>query len=197
MPIKINPRRIPGRWRLGYALDLHTTSSIFQGHDEYGHPMFETTRSEAGELLYELKYRGDPSGVADLVEAAAGHLQGWAVPLDVVVAVPPSKHRAIQPVHLLGTGIAKRLGVPFRHDIVYRTRELPELKSVYDYDERLRLLAGAHATVPDSVLGQRVLLFDDLYRSGASMNAIAELLYNHGGAADIVALTITQTRSNR
>lgn len=40
--------------------------------------------------------------------------------------------------------------------------------------------------------GQLVLLFDDLYRSVASMN-----LYRQWGAADVVALTITQTRSNR
>jgi len=39
-------------------------------------------------------------------------------------------------------------------------------------DERLRLLEGAHTVKASVVRGQKVLLFDDLYRSGATMNAI-------------------------
>jgi len=42
-----------------------------------------------------------------------------------------------------------------------------------------------------------VLLFDDLYRSGATMNAIAAALLDEGGAADVFALAITRTRSKR
>ena len=49
---KFNPRRIYGRWHEGFALDLHTLGSTFMGHDEFGHPRFETQRSEIGELLY-------------------------------------------------------------------------------------------------------------------------------------------------
>lgn len=41
----------------------------------------------------------------------------------------------------------------------------------------------------------KILLFDDLYRSGATMNAITEVLYDEGYADDIYALTITRTRS--
>jgi competence protein ComFC len=47
-----------------------------------------------------------------------------------------------------------------------------------------------------AVKGKCLLLFDDLFRSGATMNAITQSLYEHG-AADVFALTITQTRSNR
>lgn len=59
----IHPRQIPGRWRLGYALDLHTVSSTFLGYDDLGHATFDTRRSEIGELLYRLKYSGDQSVV--------------------------------------------------------------------------------------------------------------------------------------
>jgi len=40
-------------------------------------------------------------------------------------------------------------------------------------------------------------LFDDLYRSGATMDAITTALYEQGKAADVFALTITRTRSFR
>ena len=71
------------------------------------------------------------------------------------------------------------------------------MKDVRDFDERLRLLDGAHAVDAPVVQRRRVLLFDDLFRSGATMNAIAAALYDEGRAEDVVALTITRTRSNR
>jgi predicted amidophosphoribosyltransferase len=80
---------------------------------------------------------------------------------------------------------------------VKRTKELPQLKNVYDLDERLKLLEGAHSVDKASGQGRKVLLFDDLYRSGATMNAITTLLYDEGEARDVVALTITRTRSNQ
>jgi predicted amidophosphoribosyltransferase len=46
------------------------------------------------------------------------------------------------------------------------------------------------------VQSKNVLLFDDLFRSGATMNAIAAELRDNGGLADLFALTITRTRSN-
>src|SRR4051794_38037873 len=55
--MKIDPVQVQGAWRLGWALDVHTTSSEFLGYDQNGHPQFDTTRSPLGELLYQLKYR--------------------------------------------------------------------------------------------------------------------------------------------
>ena len=56
--MKIDPVQVQGAWRLGWALDVHTTSSEFLGYDQNGHAQFNTTRSPLGELLYQLKYRG-------------------------------------------------------------------------------------------------------------------------------------------
>ena len=51
-------RKILGKWKEGFSLDLHTLSSVFIGDDEFGHPRFDTRRSEIGELLYKLKNWG-------------------------------------------------------------------------------------------------------------------------------------------
>ena len=191
----VHAMRIPGRWRDGYALDYHTLSSTCLGDDEFGHPMFDTKRSEVGELLYRLKYQSDQSTIPEIVDAAATFVTSWNPGVEVVVPVPASRARALQPVLLLGDALAKRLKIPFLPDCVAKVREVPELKNVYEYDERLRLLAGAHAVDPARVQGRRILLFDDLYRSGATMNAITALLYDQGAAPDVFALTITRTRS--
>lgn len=78
---------------------------------------------------------------------------------------------------------------------VKRIKPLPELKDVYEYDARVKLLLTAHAVDRAATVEQRILLFDDLFRSGATMNAITTALYEDGQAGEVFALTITRTRS--
>jgi len=197
MTVTVHPIKIPGRWRDGYALDHHTVSSTYLGDDEFGHAQFETKRSDIGELLYRLKYKSDASTVTSIVETVASFIDAWKPGVGLIVPVPPSRPRAFQPVLVLADALAKRLGLPCAPTCVARTRDVPELKNVYDYNERISLLADAHRVDKAQVQGRKILLFDDLYRSGATMNAIAAALYDHGGAADVFALTITKTRSNQ
>lgn len=195
---RINPKKLQGRWTDGFALDIHTISSVPIGEDEYGHQQFQTTRSEMGELLYRLKYQGDTAVVGEIVETAGTFVKAWkeAEGIQLLIPVPPSKARKPQPVLLVADALAAKLGIPCDTEAVKKVQETPELKNVFDYDERLRLLAGAHAIDPARSAGRSVLLFDDLYRSGATMNSIAGALLDSGKAAKVVALTLTRTRRN-
>ena len=65
----MNPMKIPGRWREGYVLDFHTLGSTYLGDDESGYPVFDTKRTELGDLLCRLKYRSDVAVLEDLVPA--------------------------------------------------------------------------------------------------------------------------------
>lgn len=190
------PRRILGKWREGFSLDLHTLSSVFVGYDEFGHSRFDTKRSEIGELLYALKNKADQRTVPELVHAAERLLREWNPPVQILVPVPPSTRRAVQPVLVLARAIGERLGMPVV-DCVTRTRDIPQLKNIYDLDERAKLLDGLHAVDESATRGRTVLLFDDLFRSGATMNAITTELYERGKATDVFAFTITRTRSNQ
>jgi competence protein ComFC len=193
--VKFQARTIIGAWRSGYALDLHTLTSTYVGDDEYGHPRFDTRRSELGDLLYQLKYNSDRTTVEKIAEAAAAFLGQWKPGIDLLVPVPPSTARSAPPVALIAQSLSQRIGVPVI-DCVKRIRDVQQLKDVSDLDERLKLLEGLHAVDKGAVNGRGVLLFDDLYRSGATLNAITKALYE-GGAKEVFALTITRTRSNR
>lgn len=177
----IKPQKIVGNWAQGFALDLHSSSSEFLGHDEYGHPMFTTVRTEVGEALYKLKDSQDPNEVARLAATAAAFVKTWRCGADLVVPVPASKRRKVAPVLLVGQRVAAILGVEFAPEAVKRTKQLPELKNVVDFGERQKLLAGAHSVDAAAVKGRGVLLFDDLFRSGATMNAVTDAL-KKGGA---------------
>ena len=188
-------RLIQGAWKQGYALDLHTLNSTFLGYDEYGHARFDSTRSEVGELLYRLKY-GQDASAADEIAQTARHLLGrWKLEVDMVVPVPPTSQRALQPVPVLARKIAQLMGVNYA-ECVTRVKDIAQLKKVTDLDQRAELLDGAHGVDAALTAGKSVLLFDDLFRSGATMNAITAALYEEGKAAAVYALTVTRTRSN-
>jgi predicted amidophosphoribosyltransferase len=192
----INPQKIEGKWLSGIALDFHTTSSTAIGVNEYGRTVFDTVRPELGELLYRLKYKGDQSAAPEIIATAASFLTPHLAKIDLMVPVPPSAARAVQPVILLANGIGAALGIPVVQCIT-TTRETAQLKEVTDPEKRNELVTGLYAVDAAHTAGKNILLFDDLFRSGATMNAITDVLMQHGHAAAVRVLTITRTRSNQ
>jgi predicted amidophosphoribosyltransferase len=131
MSIEVHPRKIRGKWKEGYALDLHTTSSTFVGYDGYGHPQFDTTRSELGELLYKLKYGTGTTAVETLAEAAVRFLQKkWPIEVDLIVPVPPSNTaRKRQPVLEVAKEISVRSGIKLCSSCIEKIKQTPQLKT--------------------------------------------------------------------
>jgi competence protein ComFC len=193
----INPVRISGKWHDGYALDEHTVRSTFIGYDEVGHALFATQRSPIGELLYRLKYRDDRAALRPLVETIATFVwDEWQIAPQWIIPVPPTRERRFQPVLALANQIGHDLNIPVWERAITKVRRTAELKNVYTYTERVKLLRGAYKMAKGSVRGDTILLFDDLYRSGATLNVLTDLLYDVGHAATVYALTVTKTRSH-
>lgn len=191
-----NPSKISGEWTSGFALDLHTVSSTYLGLNEAGHEVYDTQRSELGELLYRLKYRGDASAGDEIIKTVAGFINPRNLRSNLIVPVPPSGKRALQPVLLLAKGIGTALNLPIA-DCITTTRPPTEVKGVQDVERRKELLKGLYAVDPKITRGKNILLFDDLYRSGSTLNAITRLLLKEGEAEAVRVLTITRTRSNQ
>ncbi|WP_337288837.1 hypothetical protein [Candidatus Methylomirabilis sp.] len=89
--MQLNPRLLNGTWDDGRVLDRHVSSSEFIGYNEYGHPQFESTRTELGELLYKLKYRGDQSAITVIAQAACDFVRRWNPGIDIIVPASPSE----------------------------------------------------------------------------------------------------------
>lgn len=192
--LAINPEKISGKWIEGYALDLHMKSSEFAGYDSQGRAQFENVRTEVGEAVYQLKYGSrDVSEAARLAATAAGFIKRWKVKLDVIVPMPASKLRTVQPVHLVAKSIAALLSLELVDQAVTRNKQTPQLKNV-EPGEREKALAGAHQVDPKLLKGRSVLLFDDLFQTGATMNAVASIVRTKGGAAKVYALSLTRTK---
>jgi predicted amidophosphoribosyltransferase len=190
---KINPRKIDGPWADGRVLDLHSTGSEFLGHDEYGREQFDTRRTEVGELLYRLKYRSDASALDEIGAVAEKFIRSWRVAFDVIVPAPPTRARRVQPLHQIADELAKRFRVPVIKAVSKKAAGAAELKNLREYHEREAVLEGALTVDARSIGGKRVLLVDDLIRSGATLSAVARAL-NEAGVRTVFAFALTRTR---
>jgi predicted amidophosphoribosyltransferase len=109
---------------------------------------------------------------------------------DLLVPVPPSNTRSVQPVTPVVNGISARLGVPVCTDCLAKVKQTPQLKDIKDYDKRKEVLKDAFQANPDSCRGKNLLLFDDLHGSGATTGHIVEVL-KAAGARTVSLLTLT------
>jgi competence protein ComFC len=189
---KINPRQLKGPWLEGYALDVHSTGSEFLGYDEYGHEQFDTKRTDVGELLYRVKYKGDEAALAELADIMAEFVRSKGISSEIIVPVPPTRVRRVQPLSKIVAALGQRLRIPVISTAVKKSGG-EELKNLHAFEERRKVLENAISVDPRQVAGKRILLVDDLVRSGATIAAVAEQL-TAAGARAIHVLAATQTR---
>lgn len=187
---------LEGNWLSGKAYDLHTVASTYLGVDEFGHDRFDNKRSEMGELVYQLKYKADKSVLPKIVELIDGikGIEGF----DFLVPIPPTnKKRPFQPVELIAEALGQKRKVSVLTDLLDNSGD-EELKGVTDPVARNEMLQKAlQLKDGNRVTGKKVLLVDDLYRSGSTLRIATDLLYIEGKAANVCVLTMTKTRSNR
>ncbi len=198
--MNIDPKPIIGNWAHGWALDQHTVRSTSGISDGIGIPAFDTERSEIGEALYKLKYRGDRTQVEPIAQTVAGFVRGRSEleSIKAVLAVPPSDtRRSFQPVETLAARIGTLLGLPAPDDYLLKARQTQPLKGMTDKRLRRGELEGAFAVLDQRFANQHVLLFDDLFRSGETLKAVTVALLFEGNAAMVSVVTATSTRSNR
>lgn len=190
---KTNPRKIDGPWTDGRVLDLHSSGSEFLGHDEFGREQFDTHRTEVGELLYRLKYRNDASALDEIGAVAEKFFRSWRVSFDVIVPAPPTRTRRVQPLHQIADELSRRFEVPVAKVVSKKAAGAAELKNLREFHERQAVLQDALVVNGRAIAGKRVLLVDDLIRSGATLGAVATAL-TEAGAAIIYAFALTKTR---
>ncbi len=161
--VEINPLQIEGRWQSGAALDLHPTSSIPIGPNEFGHMQFETVRPEVAEQSYRLKNRGDVYAATPSIETSASFPSRHRGKFDGIVPVPPSHQRVVQPVVILAGGIGKALNVPLL-PCIGTIRPASQLENITDPEERKKHVESLYQVRVDQTRGRKFLLFDGLSR---------------------------------
>lgn len=178
---KDHPCQIPGPWQAGWALGFH---SSFQGSD--------WARSSVGELAFQLKYQGDFSAIDPLVEKmkrlVCAHPE--VAQVDAIIPVPASIQRQKDPVSSLARELASHLNLLFL-PVVTKSRKTEQQKQFRTLAQKKANVAGAFR-LQTPIRGKRLLVMDDLFDSGATLEEITRLL-KQAGAAKVNVLTITRT----
>lgn len=153
------------------------------------------TYSDTGEVLNEAKYRYKESAErllgAKLVKLVAGHPVLSRV--DAVCAIPASNaDRESRPDPAKNWVAAISDDLLIDATTITRTREV---KSQKDIENDVAALAAnqeqSMEAVPGEVAGRRVLIIDDMYGSGGTMQEANRAL-REAGAADVFSLVVAK-----
>ena len=188
-------QNLAGRWKGGWALDLHTLSSTINSDGSYNN-----IKSEIGEALFLLKYRNDSRQIDFLVNELVEFLKTRMVLkyLDVIIPVPASLQRESQPVYDICDKVGKLLDINTDFSFIEKIKETQQLKSIKDIEERKKIINNAfQVTDSNKYKNKKVLIIDDLYRSGTTLMELTHLLYDEAQVQNVYVVTLTKTRSNR
>jgi competence protein ComFC len=146
------------------------------------------------QAIHRLKYRGDigltETFTTKLVEMLVE--LGWNV--DMVTAVPLSrqrhKQRGYNQAALLGWPLAKALRVSYASQAIVRIRNTGTQVGL-SIRERQENVSGAFRADPHRVKGKKVLILDDVFTTGATMQACARS-FLEAGANSVFGLTLAR-----
>lgn len=194
--MEVQLKKLEGSWDLGYALHKHTLSSVYLGDDEYGHPRFDTTRSEPGESLYQLKYRGDWDQVKPLAAQVKKSLLPLFGKIGLIIPMPASTVRARQPVNEIATELGRLTDTPVFDNIIVKApapQGSPQLKNLHGREEKDAALQGRFSINP-AITNEgcwNALLLDDLFDTGATMDAVSKTLRTYKKINQVYAASLT------
>ncbi|WP_299553639.1 ComF family protein [uncultured Tateyamaria sp.] len=178
------------------TLDKHSLGSVVVGQYPNGRPIFDTTRTEIGEALFQLKYRNDYSQVKPLAKAVERQIVPLLGEIGLVIPAPASTVRARQPVSELASEVAHRIGVPCFNNLVVKSALVANagsLKNLTTKEEKVDALAGRFVLNKTITNEGRwnTLVVDDLYHTGATLEAVCATLAGYDKIGDIYVAALT------
>jgi len=147
--------------------------------------------------VHAFKYRGLRCLAAPLAELMIAQWHKGPLPADVIVPVPLHRRRLRERGYNQAALLARPLGaaidLPVREDWLVRTRATsPQVE--LDVAERKANVADAFLCQNgDAVAGRRVLLIDDVFTTGATLESCS-LALRQAGAQSVWAFTLGRAR---
>ena len=194
--MKNNIKKIAGNWEDGYALDKHLIKSTFLGHNEFGHPQFDNERTEVGESVFQLKYRSDYSQAPLLAHELKTHIIPKFPEIGFVIPAPASNDRDRQPVSEVASELAKSMNIPCFPEFLQKVKgdgPVVSLKNIKSKDEKIAALVNRfrkNLNISGSTQ-YNALIIDDLFDSGATMEAICSLVSSDKNVKNVYVAALT------
>ena len=131
-------------------------------------------RSEIGELEYRAKYNRDASAIDALAARCETVIRRLPYYRDAtgVCAVPPSPEKSFDLPSRLAVAVSERLGMRNLTNTIGWCSRKPSLKEV-PFNKKWDTLEQVDLGCGRDVAGQKIILIDDLYQSGITMQYVA------------------------
>lgn len=145
--------------------------------------------------IYQFKYRNRRVFAQYYAEQMAGQfadlLRKWQIEVIIPVPIHKSKRRkrGYNQAEVLAKELSGRLEVPMEAFAVRRVQKTNALKEM-NPSERRRALSGAFAVEDDWKPKKKVLLVDDIYTTGSTVDELARIL-KENGVQKVYFLTIS------
>lgn len=134
--------------------------------------------------------------VSEMVRIYGSEIQNWQP--DVLIPVPMHKRkqrlRGYNQAEILAQGVGRALSLPVNTKILYRARKTMPQKELTRKEREINL-KNAFKTFHDAVELEKVLLVDDIYTTGATMDAAAGALLA-GGVKEVRFLVLCTGRAD-
>jgi len=154
-------------------------------------------------LIHQLKYRHWKSAeqpIAKIINIYLKNLKltNQQIKNFIVVPIPLHKNReqdrGFNQAALIGKNIADNLDLPFRKNLLLRIKETKIQAELKDWEQRKTNLENAfQISEPTTLLGKNILLVDDVYTSGATINEAVRIL-KENGVKKIIAMVVAKAR---
>lgn len=150
--------------------------------------------STVGNALHRSKYEdgGDFPDFLLKLTLKAFRKQFGNNSFDLMTYVPPTESGDL--VKNFAEKLSRVLEVPLSHGLIKKGKTKPQKEFNNNYLKKENVLNKFDLTNPHEVMGKRIILFDDIFDSGATIKEIGTLL-SRLGAAKIAPLVIARTVS--
>ncbi len=172
-----------GDFTKGFSLSSYTVPS--EGRRAY---------TPIGKAIHNFKYKDKKILSDQLTNKLLAFLKKHHnfTEVDFICSVPShSNYPSIN--NLLGEWLMKVLKLPYYHDLLIRTKSAKPQKSLTTLNEKAKNSRNLfNISENHSIINSSILLLDDIYDSGITVNACSRLLKNHL-AKKVFVLTCTRT----
>lgn len=136
-------------------------------------------------LIHQLKYQNSFALAPTLADLLIKAWPVWSHPVDVMVSIPlhadRQRARGYNQSQLLAEPLSRQVGIPLLPQAMRRVRPTQPQVGLNAVDRHANV-SGAFVAERSLIDGRHVLLIDDVFTTGATMSAAAEVLLTAGAA---------------
>ena len=168
----------------GLNTDLNPMEQRFAGQLPLDHacaPFFYTRDSSLATLVHDFKYRGFSKLAVTMGRLGAAVLKdsGFFNDIDIILPIPihwtKKRSRGYNQSEMIATGISQLTGIPVGTNL--KARKPHRTQTSLTAEQRIANTKNVFSvSSPDSLVGKRILLVDDICTTGATLLSAGETL---------------------